>query len=621
MYDRSALRHVALVSVLFLLSALPFVLPVDTLAHTPPQAPAEQGTGSALQVPLEPSQLPKSTILYLIWRGTPPAMARSANNLLSLWDDPEFAPVRSALAESLLNNSRKSANAPKPASAGDADSEKAEGAKPQLTQEDIAQISSLLENPFVLGYFAEPAHASSKAGAATETAKPKWNGFFFVYNRSGKEQLLAKTAMRLRASQKELPKVSAVTLAGIPALKIVEKDSTTYWAEDGRYAISANEAEVFEHLVSLLEGKTAQTAPLTQTAAYQEARPIVGTGVLEFFLRVPDVKEFVSETDPKAAQVQTLLSALKLDSVHSVSGHLVFDGSKTRITGAILGDASPGTLFDLWEEGQAIPASLAYVPPEAVHYQESQFSLLSLYKTVKHGLQASSRQGQQGMADLFEAMIQTRFGMPLPDALGLLSGEFASLQTSPTLETKGQTYFIGIRDKQASLKLLRALLGDRISSERNEGDTTYLKFSLGGSQGNAGVMQWNFFHLAVTPNLILASSRRETLQQEIANRAHSSAALPASFQTARSQFPEKLNGVSFLDFQKLDWQALKDKLITESGKTSRAFQEKGATPQANTAPPTWLLQFNPQVIPRHLRVSTSASWKDSKGIHFDGWIE
>ena len=580
------------------LCAAALILPALAAAQAQPEAAA------VLQAPLAPGTLPQNTIFYLLWRGAPAASARSANHLLSLWDDPDFAPVRSALAEDLLNNSDKKS----PAKEGK-----------QLTPEEAAQISSLLENPFLLGYLGEPSRPA-RSGAPAEAAARKWNGFFLVYDRSGKEELLEKTIFRLRSSEKELPKISVISLAGISALKIERKNSATYWAENGKYAISANEPAVFESLAAVLKG-AGPTATLAQAAAYQEAQPIVGSGLLEFFLRVPDIRDLVPPTDPHAPQAQTVLNALKLDSIHSFCGHLTLEGARTRISGAILGDTSPGTLFDVWEEDQAAPVSLAYVSPDAVHYQESQFSLLALYKAVKRGFQASAKPGQEGMADLIESMVQTRLGMPLPDALGLLSGEFASVQRDPALDPKGQTYFVGIRDKQASLKLIRTLLGDRISSERNEGDTTYVKFSLGGSQGSAGVMQWNFFYLAVTPNLILASKRREVLSQQVAQRS-TAAALPAPFQAARAQFPERLNGISFFDFQKLDWQALKDKWIADSAKTASALQGGRAGAARDTAaPPAWLLQLNPQVLPRHLHATTSASWKDSKGVHFDGWIE
>jgi hypothetical protein len=615
-----------------------------------PAAPAAMSAAhpaSTLRVPLEADQLPQDTIFYVVWRGAPSGPARSANNLLALWDDPDFAPVRSAFAESLLNDSKTPTEVNKaPDGGGNGQGNRSyvpqrETEKPKLTRAEIEEVSSLLENPLTLGYLAEPRHAVPAGGNSRESQSGRsWNGLFLVYNRSGKEELLTKTILRLRASGRELPKMSPVTLAGIPALKIERRDpagktSTTYWAENGNYAISANEPRVFETVAALLSGKT-QDAPLTQTAAYQEAAPQLGGGVVEFFLRIPSIKDFLPasngpEAEQKTKQLESALSTLKLESVHAVCARLTLDGAKSRISGAILGDAAPGTLFDLWDEGQTTPASLAFVPNDAISYTEYHVSLLALYRLVKRGFQAAAPQGQAGMADLVEAMAQTRIGMPLPDALGLLSGEFGSVQTSPVLDTKTATYFIGIRDKEASLKLLRALLGERISSERTEGDTTYVKFSLGGTQGNAGVMQYNFFNAAVTPNLILASSRRETLQQEIAHRA-ASPTLPAAFQAVRAQYPDKVNGLSFFDMQRLDWKALKEKWVTEAAKTPAAFQQSGSAPHARGktgvtaatpagAPPAWLVQFDPQVIPRHLHVSTSASWKDSKGIHFDGWME
>lgn len=35
----------------------------------------------------------------------------------------------------------------------------------------------------------------------------------------------------------------------------------------------------------------------------------------------------------------------------------------------------------------------------------------------------------------------------------------------------------------------------------------------------------------------------------------------------------------------------------------------------------WLTQVNAQVFSRHLHYSTGVSWKDSKGIHWDQWLE
>src|ERR1700754_665559 len=53
------------------------------------------------QAPIEPAQLPARTAFYIIWRGAPTGDIRHTNNLLALWDDPEFAPVRAAMFDNL----------------------------------------------------------------------------------------------------------------------------------------------------------------------------------------------------------------------------------------------------------------------------------------------------------------------------------------------------------------------------------------------------------------------------------------------------------------------------------------------------------------------------------------
>ena len=560
------------------------------------------------QAPLEPSQLPARTTFYLIWRGTPAADARKANSLLALWDDPDFAPVRSAMAAGMLSSSGEKTSQPK------------------LTPEELGDFAALLENSFTVGYLGEPAkHRAANAAASAEARPPAWNGMFFVYNRTGKEALLTKAILRLRTAEKEVPRLSQLTISGMQVLKVEHKADSSYWAENGKYAISTSEVSVMEELLGRLAGKNPAAASLAQSAAYQEAQPIVGSGLLEFFLRISDLKDLAEDSKAGSLKVRPLLDAARLDAVHSLSGHVTFEGAKTHVQAAILGDVAPGTPFDIWSDGQPTPASLMLVPAEAISYSSAQLNLLGIYDTVKRIVRAVFPQGQQGNADLLDTMAQTRLGMPLPDALGLFTGEFASMQTSPALDSAKQVYFFGIRKKPETLKLFRAVFGDQLTSERNEGETTFLKISLGGNQGNAGVAQWNFFHLAVTSDMILGSSRIDTLRDELANRAKGVAspglASVPRFQAGRAQFPENLDGLSYFDFQKVDWQATKDHWLAEAKKSGVAKNAAGSNATASSKIPDWLTNANPQVVSRHLHYSSSVSWKDAKGIHWDQWVE
>lgn len=523
------------------------------------------------QAPLEPAQLPSRTVFYLIWRGAPAPDVRKANSLMALWDDADFAPVRSALASSILSSSQ----------------EKSPGQK--LTPEELQEYASLLENGFTLGYIGEPAKRSAANTPVSKDAKtPAWNGMFFVYDRTGKETLIAKAILRMRAQEKEAPVLTPLVIGGVPVLKVESKNGATYWADQGKFAVSAGERSVMEQILGRINGKSSAAASLAQSSAYQEAQPILGSGVLEFFAGIPDLKELASGSNAGGFQARPLLEAARLDAIHSIGGHLALEGPKTHVQAGIFGDTAPGTPFDIWPASPSTPASLAFAPADAVSYSAGQINFMGIYSIIKRIALAAFPQGQQGNADMLETLAAARIGMPLADALSLPTGEFASMQTSPSLDTAKQVYFLGIRKKPETLKLMRALFSDQLTSERNEGDTTFLKISLGGRQASAGVAQWNFFNVAVTPDMILGASRAETLREVLSNRSKGPAAAGLAtvpqFQASRAKFPENLNSMSYFDFQKVDWQGLRDRLVAESKKNSVAKSlEPAKKPAASLA--------------------------------------
>src|ERR1700674_4720366 len=158
--------------------------------------------GSAVaQAPLEAAPMPSRTVFYLVWRGAPSADVRKANSLMALWDDPDFAPVRSALASNILSSSQE-----KPP-------------EQKLTPEELQECASLLEKGFTLGYSGETAKRSAASAPVSKDAKPPaWNGMFFVYDRTGKESLIAKAMLRMRAQEKEAPVLTPLVISGVPVL-------------------------------------------------------------------------------------------------------------------------------------------------------------------------------------------------------------------------------------------------------------------------------------------------------------------------------------------------------------------------------------------------------------------
>src|SRR5258708_22893680 len=178
------------------------------------------------QAPLEPAQMPARTAFYWIGRGVPPPDVRRANSLRAFWDDPDFAPVRSAMASNLMGSPAE------------------KSPKEKLTAEEIQEYAGLLENSFTVGYLSEPVKRTvSNAGAAADS-KPAWNGMFFVYDRAGKEVLLSKAILRMRAGGKGVPLLSQGTIGGGQAVKADHKNGVSYSAAHGKYGVSAGERSV-----------------------------------------------------------------------------------------------------------------------------------------------------------------------------------------------------------------------------------------------------------------------------------------------------------------------------------------------------------------------------------------
>ena len=124
---------------------IPLLLPFSLIALVLPER-------ANAQSPLEAAQLPARTSFYLVWHGSPAGDARRNNALMSLWDDPDLAPVRAAMVNAIMNDANKQKE------------------KPGVTHEELAQVATLLDNPFTLGYLPRR-EAASKAVAGKPAAR------------------------------------------------------------------------------------------------------------------------------------------------------------------------------------------------------------------------------------------------------------------------------------------------------------------------------------------------------------------------------------------------------------------------------------------------------------------
>ena len=605
------------------------------LVAAPPLVAQKSQPSSPSAQSIDPLHLPKNTIFCVLWRGAPAPAARSANSLYALWDDPGFTPARNALFDIFMSE------------------KKSTDAKSQLTREEISEYTTLLENQMAIGFVSDPAKNNS-ASASDSAKKPdtahKWNGFYFIYDRTGKEALLAKALLRIRAQEKFPPKISPTTIAGIPAQKMEHKSGETdYWVESGKYIITSGELSVVQQLLTRfnsgapsqaslissdqaaeLEKIVSRTTPgapamsLGGVPAFKEANSVLGNGgILEFFLNVSDaIKLAGNAPGPQGIRPSTILDSIKMSSVHSISGRVFLDGAKTRFQAGILGEAAPGTIFDIWDTGQEKPASTAYITPNAVSYRETQLNLPALYALALRVAAPFFPKGQADPTNVIEAAAQMKLGMSSSDALNSLTGELGYLQTDSSFDFGKNTFFVGVRNRNNVLKLLRRAFIDEISADVDLNGVTYLTLDMSkpaeGQKSNSGTK----FYLAVTKEMTLVAAQGESLRAPLAQSAASATATPLTpFLSSHNDGHATLNGLSFVDFQKFDWQSLKNlpgrnKAVGTSVVLGLAQDKAAPAPEKS-----WLEEIDPKVFSRHLHLSLGYSWKDEHGLHIDGWID
>ncbi len=430
----------------------------------------------------------------------------------------------------------------------------------------------------------------------------------------------------MRAIEKEPATLTATVIAGVPAMKMTRKNETDYWVETGEYVVSSGEISVVEQILKRLKKDAPQSESLAATPEFKEASPLLGSGCFEYFLNISDLAKLANDVPtPAGFRAGTVLDAMKAGSMHSFAGRVVLDGPKTRFQTAVLGDASEGTIFDIWGAGQAKPASIAYIPQDAVSYREFQLNLPGIYALAMRVAKSFLAQGEQDKTDMIESLARAKLGMSTSEALHALTGEAAYLQADSSYDLSKNTFFLGVNDRENTLKLIRHALLDNITADTDLDGVTFFTFSSGGARAPSGSGNNNAtkYHLAVTDDMILVSANQTSLRAQLAKKK--SPAPPsqlASFFAARTGGPAAVNGLSFVDFQKFDWQSLKN-YVPRHNTATGASVLLGLMPD-KTAPSqgkSWLEEIDPKAFSRHLHLSYGYSWKDANGIHLEGWID
>ncbi len=540
-------------------------------------------------------RLSPDTVFCVAWRGTAsPSGAEQKNHVLQLLQDPAFAPAWVSLAAAFQQRNQK-----------------AEGPAAAL---GFADITSLLENPLVLGVGAVP----NGAGSPGPNGQPSRFGFFIVYDATGKAGLIDKWKVSAQSSNKAHSQVTTYDFGGTSVEIRAAGASVTYSAQASHYFVASDQKQIVEGLITRFRSAAGNPSSLGQLTPFRDLQKFVGSeAALEWYARIPDPHQWTIPPSGGKSAAQ-FAKSIHLEKIHAAGGGVTFAGEAMHVRGAILGDPSPGGIFDL-----AGPSTTTFQTEAVVNgtstFSMSRFNLAALY-ALAHGAIVGTLSSQQvANVSAVEAVGQTYLGMPIGDALGLMTGEIASFSTYSDDGTAQQVFAATIRQPEAVLRILRAVAGSMIVAEDSSGTATFLDIAYPYKDPKTGTQRRKFYYLAVTPQMLVGAPRKAMLRETVQRLSLNRDALPAAgllaspdFSRMRSLLPEKLSGLSGSDLTQIPWGKLLSQL--EDQIAQGAKQKNGQ----QLPDLSWL---KPDAISRHLHIALSGWWKDSGGVYFDSYLQ
>lgn len=539
-------------------------------------------------------RLSPDTVFCIQWHGKQSlGDAANKNRVLQLLEDPAFAPVWLSLASRLQQERLKT---------GVADS--------GVTLPDVI---SFLDNPMAFGVAAIP----NAPQASTEDAAPAHFGVFVVYDATGKSDLIQKWKDLGRAASKVPVEITKYDFDGTTVEVRAAGKNVSYSAQTDNYFLGADQKQVIEDLVKRFRGANAPTTSLAQVPQYQEIRRFVGAdAAVEWFGRIPNLDQ-LSPRGPNGEAMSKLAKNIQLEKIHVAGGDLSFAGETTRMRGAVLGDTSPGGLFDL--EGASTDAfQTQAVVNGSSNFSISRFNLLAMYQLLRGAAMGMLPPQQSANILIVEGAAQRFLGMSIADGLGLLRGEVASASSYSADGSIEQLYAVTIQNPDAVLRVLRAVIGSMVVAEDSLGSTTYLDVAYPYTDPQTGMHRKRFYYVAVTPQMVLISPRKAMLHETVQRLGSQPGVATAGgvFQNSeysqlRSLLPGKLSAESATDLTEIPLDKLLAKLEMQSGESAKA----------KNGPPPDLSWLKPEVVSRHLHMMLSGLWKDSSGVYFDCYIQ
>jgi hypothetical protein len=588
---RPPVQRLSLFAAASLLAGI-FVLPIALEAQ---QSSTDRGAAGMV------SRLPEDVLYYVHWHGTKTIdVAKSKNGLVRLWSDPDFATLRHAMMEHAVSEQPH------------------KDASGEITAEQATELLPLFENEAIAGGLpAQGPDADHSLGHNT----------FFIYDVSGKEQLAATFDSLMKKRLAEGAQPDSYMLGEVKIESIASSKGHEYLARAGKYWLSAAKKEIIESLVTRFGGSPPATS-LMNDAAWKGAQQSFTPGALaDVFVRLSGKSlDFLGKKDKFDAAA--FADAVHLERFRAATLSLSLGDDATRLRTAIIGDTSPGSLFEV--VGASSP-NFATLPLAGVgtSYSVTRFNFLALYKILTAAIFNSVPAKESATLKGFEAFGGAILGMPIADALALLGEEQANISPH-LLNANDRLFAISIRNREDFSKVLHKGLGTMIRNERQDGDATI--FELGKpatapARGPAAAAPADpqFSYIALTPQLLIYSQRKEMVEDALARLRGSQKSETGSlsnnpdFQRARGLLPANLSGFAYTQMTKETWEHASEALR----RMANARTVNKSSPNAAPGAPQkdWLKDVNLEVFSRYLHSYTSGSWKTSDGVYFDSYLQ
>ncbi len=549
-----------------------------------------------------PGNLPADTYFVVYSHGAGrTGSANSAPAMSKSWDDPAFAQFRIQWLEYLLRHANAQPN----------------GLAIKPTEENATGIMSLLESPMLLGISgSSDFFASSQSPSATGGDFLKKNGVFFILDASGKTAQFDKLWSQIDASVPKLVTRSKVDFSGVSIQQFKGPNQTTDMARVGNYFVWSTKRSVTEDLITRLRSGSNSIESLSMNADFKTCHADSDPGtLLEVFFRIPDLSKIPVPPNPQI-NTSAVLKGFHLDALHAICGSMAFTPDGGRARGSVLGDTSTGGLFSILGSNKSQFDLLKLAPPSAYSVTVGTYDLSAAYKLIRSAIVSALPPEQQSTVMMVEMVGAAQVGMPIPDALALFTGEYASMSFDATTNSPEvpSLFAVSISDPQPILALIHKMGAQRIASEKQENGITYLTFAAPVTPGGPAPAAGSSYYVGIGPHVILASSKAQYVR-EAAGRLSSSGgpslADNPDVVRLRAGLPHDVMSINITDYSRFLSAFMTGALEQSTTQASRKVPPEDAQFLESVKKFPW------SSLSKTSHWSVGVMWKDSTGIHFE----